>query len=68
MVNPRYDPVENVSRHGAVNRSDCRKIERKYKWELKRIEETEQETLKFDCVFRGETEFPISYYETNDED
>jgi hypothetical protein len=64
----RYDAEKDESRHGAVNPGECLKMEKKYGWDLKRVEKTKRKILEYDCVFKGETEFPDSYYETNDED
>lgn len=33
-------------------------MEKKYGWTLLRIEPTRDKTLKYNCVFEGETEFP----------
>jgi len=33
-------------------------MEKKYGWKLLRFELTKDQTLKVDCVFEGETEFP----------
>lgn len=64
MPKPRYDEDENVSRHAAVNKDDCKKMERKYGWELIEVEETPDDPIfKVDCVFEGETEFPKPYQE-----
>ncbi|NJL91215.1 MAG: hypothetical protein HC916_16610 [Coleofasciculaceae cyanobacterium SM2_1_6] len=68
MTNPRYEPEKDESRHGAVIPQDCLKMEKKYGWSLKRIEKTRQEILEYDCIFKGETEFPNSYYENDNED
>lgn len=68
---PRYDEQENLSRHAAVEASDCLEMENKYGWKLKRIEElpeTTNQVFEVDCVFEGKTEFPKSYYDTESED
>ncbi len=39
----------------------------KYGWRLVDIEETGCGVLPFDCVFEGLTEFPKSYYDTEEE-
>ncbi|GAB4186095.1 MAG: hypothetical protein Fur006_25110 [Coleofasciculaceae cyanobacterium] len=49
---------QTTSRHSATDPQKCREMERKYGWKLLRIEQTKDRTLKFDCVFKGETEFP----------
>jgi len=68
MVNPRYNPERNESRHGTAKAEDCLKMAKKYGWELKEIEPIEGEVLKYDCIFEGKTEFPIPYHETETED
>jgi hypothetical protein len=70
MPKPRYDEEENVSRHAAAEPSDCLKMEDKYGWKLKRIEElpeAKNKVFEVDCVFGGKTEFPESYYDTDKE-
>jgi hypothetical protein len=64
MVNPRYDAENDESKHGAVSPDDCLKMRKKYGWDLKRIVKTNRKTLEYDCVFKGETEFPRPYHET----
>jgi hypothetical protein len=64
---PRYDPDENVSRHGATDPDKCEEMADKYDWNLIRIEETCDPLFEVDCVFEGETEFPPSYYEPEHE-
>ncbi|MCL1466911.1 hypothetical protein LAY41_21200 [Argonema galeatum A003/A1] len=46
------------SRHSATDPEKCYQMERKYGWKLLRVEKTKHQTLKVDCVFEGETEFP----------
>jgi hypothetical protein len=46
------------SRHSVTERRRCYEMEKKYGWRLLRIEPTRDKTLKYDCVFEGETEFP----------
>lgn len=65
MPKPRYDEDEDVSRHAAVDEECCEEMERKYGWDLVRVEETSNPTLEVDCVFEGKTEFPKSYYDTD---
>ncbi len=64
---PRYDPDENVSRHGATDPDKCEEMADKYGWSLVRVEETGDSVLEVDCVFDGETEFPFSLYELKHE-
>lgn len=40
----------------------------RYGWELVGVEETSDSVLEADCVFAGKTEFPKSYYDTDNED
>lgn len=47
-----------TSRHSATDPENCLEMEKKYGWKLLRIEPTKDQTLKVDCVFEGETEFP----------
>jgi len=68
MAKPRYDPSSDESRHAATSRKDCEEMEKKYGWELKAVEKINVDVLKVDCVFEGNTEFPRSYYEANNED
>ena len=46
---PRYDPDENVSRHGATDPDKCEEMVDKYSWNLVRIEETGDPMLEVDC-------------------
>lgn len=69
MPEPRYDAEENVSRHAAVEPADCLKMEVKYGWILKRIEELPEDVnqvFEVDCVFEGQTEFPKSYHDSEE--
>ncbi|MGK7928352.1 MAG: hypothetical protein AB4290_24450 [Spirulina sp.] len=59
----RYDPDENISRHGATDPQKCEEMQQKYKWNLIRVEITDDKILEVDCVFEGETEFPDWYKE-----
>jgi hypothetical protein len=46
-------------------------MEDKYGWNLKRVEdlpETTNQVFEVDCVFKGKTEFPTSYHDTDRED
>ncbi|MGB5961832.1 MAG: hypothetical protein WBG73_14285 [Coleofasciculaceae cyanobacterium] len=47
-----------TSRHAVTDRQKCYQMEQKYGWKLLRIELTGDETLKYNCVFEGKTEFP----------
>ncbi|MBD2326066.1 hypothetical protein [Alkalinema sp. FACHB-956] len=68
MPKPRYDEDENVSRHAAAEKADCEEMAERYGWELVGVEETSDSVLEADCVFAGKTEFPKSYYDTDNED
>ena len=70
MLKPRYDDNKNESRHAAVDRKDCENMANRQKWRLKDIEIIggDQAIFKVDCVFEGETEFPKTFYDgDNDE-
>jgi hypothetical protein len=56
--NDRQPTEENISRHAVTERWRCYEMETKYGWTLLRIELTGDKTLKWNCVFEGETEFP----------
>ncbi len=56
---------EKISRHAATDRDKCQEMADKYRWELLKVEPTNNKLLKVDCVFAGETEFP-SYYEESE--
>ncbi len=64
----RYDPDEDKSRHAAADEACCYEMQRKYGWKLLDIEEIDTHGLEVDCVFRGQTEFPKSFYDTERED
>jgi len=67
MPKPRYDEEENKSRHAAADIECCEEMAQKYGWRLVDVEETGDRALPFDCVFDGSTEFPKSYYDTEEE-
>jgi len=58
MVKPRYDPIEDKSRHSAVSRKDCDKMAKLNDWKLVDVEPIDFDIFKVDCVFKGKTEFP----------
>lgn len=64
----RYYPQEDKSRHAAADEACCYEMQRKYGWKLLEIEEINTKGLEVDCVFRGQTEFPKSFYDTERED
>lgn len=51
------------SRHAATDPQKCRDMEKKYRWQLLRVERTGDSVLKVDCIFAGETEFPKHHSE-----
>jgi hypothetical protein len=67
MVNPRYDPERNESRHGATDDAQCLEMESRQGWKLLRTEPVDRDILEVDCIFEGETEFPRPYHETINE-
>ncbi|HLP90285.1 MAG TPA: hypothetical protein VK184_17070 [Nostocaceae cyanobacterium] len=67
MPKPRYDEEADKSRHAAADEDDCENMAKKYGWQLVDIEETDNKILPVDCVFDGKTEFPASYYNTEEE-
>jgi hypothetical protein len=66
MPKPRYDEDENVSRHGAANEDCCEDMSDKYGWKLIDVEQTGNPILSVDCVFEGDTNFPKSFYDSED--
>ena len=48
---PRYDPDENVSRHGVTDPDKCEEMADKYGWSLVRVEETGDSVLEEDSCF-----------------
>jgi hypothetical protein len=63
MLKPRYDQDNNKSRHAAADQDCCEEMAEKYSWQLVDIEKTGNSILPIDCVFEGETKFPLSYYD-----
>ena len=57
---PRYDEERDETSHAASSKEDCEDMEEKYGWELKRIEDRDDEILSADCIFKGSCEFPPS--------
>jgi len=48
------DDSEQENRHSASSEEDCKEMEKKYGWELKRVEQNEDDSdLSVDCVFKG---------------
>ena len=56
----RYDSSKDETRHAATSKKDCEQMEKKYQWKLKRVDDRKDATLKKDCVFEGDAEFPKS--------
>lgn len=48
------DDAEKENRHSASSEDDCKDMEEKYNWKLKRTEENTDLPLPVDCVFKGE--------------
>ncbi len=46
----------------------CAQMAQKYGWQLVDVEPISDPVFDVDCVFEGETEFPKSYYDTDQED
>ncbi|HIK52388.1 MAG TPA: hypothetical protein IGS17_15890 [Oscillatoriales cyanobacterium M59_W2019_021] len=68
MTNPLPLPNDDETIHSAADRESCYKMERKYGWRLKRIDEyPDAPILKVDCVFYGDAPFP-DYMEKTDND
>lgn len=67
MPRPRYDEEEDESRHAVANEDCCEEISERYGWNLLAIETTSSYALPVDCVFEGETEFPRSVNESDDD-
>ncbi|MBD1813915.1 MULTISPECIES: hypothetical protein [unclassified Microcoleus] len=63
------EPSEPENIHSATDPEKCRDMGRKYRWRLKRIEQTSDRLLKVNCVFYGEqTSFEDSRFgDTDDE-
>lgn len=68
MPKPRYDQNKNESRHAAVDRKNCEQMAERQKWRLKGVEVIggDHAIFKVDCVFEGDTEFPESFFEGED--
>ena len=62
MDNPK------TSRHAAATPSDCEKMAKKYRWKLKGVERNGNNLLPVDCIFDGETTFPESFIEVDEDD
>jgi hypothetical protein len=58
MTKPRYDPEENVTRHGATSPKKCKDMEKRRGWQLVDIEDASGSMLKVDCVFKGDVRSP----------
>lgn len=60
MPKPRYDDEHDETRHAASDEDCCDDMTDNYGWDLKRVEQTEDNILSVDCVFDGYCEFPES--------
>ncbi|HAG83751.1 MAG TPA: hypothetical protein DCL61_22030 [Cyanobacteria bacterium UBA12227] len=47
----RHEDEEN--RHSAASEKNCKNMEKKYGWKLKRVEPTNNPILPVDCIFEG---------------
>jgi hypothetical protein len=47
------DDSEQENRHWASSEEDCKFMEKKYGWELKKVEQNDDSDLGVDCVFKG---------------
>jgi hypothetical protein len=71
MSKPRYDEEKDESRHAAVDRNNCQEMARRNGWQLVDVEELPQSKnpiFAVDCVFKGKTEFPKDFNETERDD
>ena len=68
MAKPRYDENQKKSRHAAADPDCCLDMAEKYRWQLVDIEPSGDPILPVDCVFAGDTRFPKSYYDPEQED
>jgi len=65
----RYDPEKNESKHAAAHPDNCLKMQKNNPgWRLKGWVKTDQPMLEIDCIFEGDTDFPLPYHETETED
>ncbi len=58
----------NESYHYAVDRQNCKEMEKRQGWRLQRVEESKDPILKAKCVFAGQTEFPDRFKENEEKD
>jgi len=47
------DDDDEENRHPAASEEHCENMAKKYGWELKRTEQTDDPILPVDCVFKG---------------
>jgi hypothetical protein len=63
------DDSEQENRHWASCEEDCKEMEKKYGWELKKIEQNDDSDLGVDCVFKGkQTSFWDMWGDHQDDD
>jgi hypothetical protein len=62
---PRYNEEKDESYHAAASAENCLKMQKNQGWRLKGIKQigTGDAIFKVDCIFHGETEFPKSFYD-----
>jgi hypothetical protein len=67
-VSENQQPEQVTSSHSVTDRWRCTAMENKYNWKLLRVERNKNNPiLKWECVFKGKTEFP-NYIEETEED
>jgi hypothetical protein len=64
-INAPSEP-QDTSWHCVSERWRCYEIEKKYGWNLLKIEPTPDSLLKYKCIFEGQTRFP-NYLEDLDD-
>jgi hypothetical protein len=48
------DDSEQENRHWASSEEDCKEMEKKYGWQLKKVEQNDDDSgVGVDCVFKG---------------
>jgi hypothetical protein len=63
------DDSEQENRHWASSEEDCKEMEKKYGWELKKVEQNDDSDLGVDCVFKGkQTSFWDMWGDHQDDD
>lgn len=52
-----YDPIKDETTYPAVSESNCEEMAQRHRWELKRVEPTNDKLLAVRCVFQGKVSF-----------